>query len=101
MIRLPSIHNIQRLGVQFIADALLIRSGRGYNKKQRLLTGIAGAFGHNVIEFPVRLGMDFIKDETGNIQSVFRTCLSGKHLIEPGIPVIDDPLGGRCNLRPL
>ena len=101
MICLPSVHNIQRLGVQFIADALLIRSGRGDNKKQRLLTGIAGAFGHNVIEFPVRLGMDLIKDETGNIQAMLGASLSGQHLIKPGVPVIDDPLRGRRNLRPL
>ena len=101
MISFPAVHDIQRLGMQFITDTFLIRPGRGDDKKQRLLTSISRTFGHNIIEFPVRLGVDLIKDEAGNIQTMLGAGLSGQHLIEPGIPVIDDPLGGCRNLRPL
>ena len=84
--------------MQFITDTFLIRPGRGDDKKQRLLTGVTGAFGHDIIEFPVRLGVDLIKDEAGNIQAMFCSCFSGKHLIKPGIPVIDDPFCSSSNL---
>ena len=47
--------NILRFLVDFIADAVGIRSGCGNQEIQRLHSGIAGTFGHNIKQFPIGL----------------------------------------------
>ena len=41
--------------VNFIADAVGVRSGSGNQEVQRLHSGIAGTFGHNIKQLSVRL----------------------------------------------
>ena len=53
--------NILRFLVDFIADAVGIRSGCGDKRIQRLHSGIAGTFGHNIEQLSVRLFMQAIK----------------------------------------
>lgn len=48
--------------MQFVADAVLVIARCGDDEKERLLPGITGAFGQDIVELPVRLGVDFIKD---------------------------------------
>ena len=87
--------------MQLVADALLVGAGRGDQEVQRLFTGIAGAFGQDIIQLAVWLGMDFIQNKAGHIQAVFRAYLCGKHLIKPGVAVVDDAFGRRHDLAPL
>ena len=69
-ILLPPCHQIQDLGVQFVANAVLVIARRGDDEKERLLPGITGAFGQDIVELPVWLGVDFVKYQPRNIQSV-------------------------------
>ena len=101
MVDFPASHDIQRLGVQLIADGFLIRACGRDQKVQRLLPGITGALGENIVQFPVGLGMDLVQHEAGNVQAVLGPDLCGKDLIETGIGVVHDPLGGRSNLGSL
>ena len=64
----------------------------------RLLPGITGAFGQHIVELSVRLGVDFVKYKTRNIQSMLGSCFSRKHLVKPGIAVVNDPLSCRAYL---
>ena len=57
VINLPTCHDIQRFHVELVADALLIRPCGRNQEVQRLLTGIAGALGQNIVQFPVGLSM--------------------------------------------
>ena len=59
--------------VQLIADALLVRAGRGDQEEQRLFTGITGTFGQNIVELAVGLGMDLIQHKPGHVQAMLRT----------------------------
>ena len=61
--------------MQFVADAVLVIARCSDDEKERLLPCITRAFGQDIVEFPVRLGMDFIKDQAGYIESVLGSCL--------------------------
>ena len=87
-------HDIQSLCMQFVADALLIRASRSDDKEKWLLTGIAGAFGEDIVQLSVRLGVYLIKHQARYVQTVFGTCFCGKHLVKPGIAVVDNTFGG-------
>ena len=50
--------------MKLVADALLVRAGRGDQEEQRLLTGITGTFGKDIVEFSVWLGMNLIQHQT-------------------------------------
>ena len=63
---------IKGFHMQLIADALLVRAGRGDQEEQRLFTGITGTFGQDIVELAVGLGMDFVQHQTGHIQAVLR-----------------------------
>lgn len=54
--------------MQFIADALLICASRSDDKEQRLFTGIAGAFGEDIVQLSVRLGVYLIKYQARYVQ---------------------------------
>ena len=94
-ILLPARHQVQGLGMQFVADAVLVIARCGDDEKERLLPCITGAFGQDIVELPVRLGVDFIKDQAGHIEPVLGSCFCRQHLVEPGVAVIDDSLPGR------
>ena len=92
MINLSSCHDIQCLGMQLIADGFFVRTCCCDKEIQRLLSGIAGSLGKDIIELPVRLGMNLVKNQSRNIQAVLRPDLSRQHLIKPGIAIINNPL---------
>ncbi len=71
--------------MQFVTDAVLVIARCGDDEKERLLPCITRAFGQDIVEFPVRLGVDFIKDQAGHIESVLGSCFRRQHLIEPGL----------------
>ena len=79
--------------MQLVADAFLICSCCSNQEEQRLFSGIAGTFGQNIVELSVWLGMYLIQNQTTHIQTVLGANLSGKHLVETCIGVIDDSLG--------
>ena len=45
VVDLTSGQQVKCLHVEFVADALLVRAGRGDQEEQRLFTGITGTFG--------------------------------------------------------
>ena len=66
----PTLKNILCLLVRFVANAVGVRSGGGYEEIQRLHTRVTGAFRHNIKQLSVRLGVKFIKNYTVNIETV-------------------------------
>ena len=89
---LSAFQNVLRLLVYFIADAVGIGSGGCDKKIQRLHSGIAGAFCHNIKEFSVGLGMQFIKDYSMNIESMLGIGFCRKYLIEAVCRNVHDTL---------
>ena len=86
--------------MKLIADAVLVVPGRRDDEEQWLFAGIARAFRQDVVQLAVRLGVDFVKDEAGHVETMFCSCFRRKHLIETGVPIVDDPLARRPNLGP-
>ena len=74
--------NILCLLVNFIADAVGIRSGCGNQEIQRLHSRITGAFGHNIEQFPIGLRVKFIEHNPVDVEAVFGISFGGKHLIK-------------------
>ena len=64
MVDLTSSQQVKSFHVKLVADALLVRAGRGDQEEQRLLTGITGTFGKDIVEFSVWLGMNLIQHQT-------------------------------------
>ena len=64
VVDLTSGQQVKRLHVQLVTDALLVRAGRGDQEEQRLLTGITGTFGKDIVKFSVWLGMNLIQHQT-------------------------------------
>ena len=81
-IMLSAFQNVLCFLVNFIADAVGVRSGSGNQEVQRLHSGIAGTFGHNIKQLSVRLRMQFIKHNPVNVETMFAIGFSRKHLIE-------------------
>ena len=78
--------------MELVTDALLVCPRSRDEKVQGLFSGITGSFSQYIIKFSIGLGVDFIQDKAGHIQAMFCAHLCGKHLVESGIAVIDDPL---------
>ena len=70
-------------------------------KIERLLSRVTGALGQNIIQLPVGLAVQLIKHKAAYIQAVLGADLCRQHLIKPGVPVIDDALSSRHDLRSL
>jgi len=83
------IQNILRLLVYLIADRVGIIPSRGNEEIKRLLSRVAGAVGHNIVELAVRLGVQLVEYHRMNIETVFRIGFCGKHLIEAPQRLID------------
>ena len=88
----PAIQNIPRLLVNLIADAVHVIARRGNEKIERLLSGVAGAVGHNIIELPVWLGVQLVKYHRMDVEAMLGVCLCGKYLIEAPQWLIDQAL---------
>ena len=69
--------NILCLLVDFIANAVGIRSGCGDQEVKRLHSGITGTFGHNIKQLSVRLRMQFIKHNPMNVETVLGVGFGG------------------------
>ena len=78
----PAIQNIPRLLVNLIADAVHVIARRGNEKIEGLLSGVAGAVGHDIIELPVWLGVQLVKYHRMDVEAMLGVCLCGKYLIE-------------------
>ena len=64
VVDLTSSQQVKGFHVELVADALLVRAGRGDQEEQRLLTGITGTFGKDIVEFSVWLSMNLIQNKT-------------------------------------
>ena len=70
MVDLSAVQNVKGFGMKFITDRLLIRTGCGDQEEQGLLPGITGAFGQDIVELAVGLGMYFGQHKARNVQAV-------------------------------
>ena len=100
MVDLTSSQQVKGFHVELVADALLVRAGRGDQEEQRLFTGVTGTFGKDIVEFPVWLGMNLIQNKTRHVQAVFRSNFSRQDLIKSCVPVVHNALRSRHDLAP-
>lgn len=98
----PALQNILGLLVCFVADGAGVSASRGDEEVERLHPGIARAFGHDIKQLSVGLGVQFVKDHPVDVEAVLAVCLCRQHLVEGVCGLIDDPLlhiFQRCALR--
>ena len=100
MIDFASFDDVLGFLVYLIADRFRIVAGCCNKEIQRLHSGIAGAFCHDIKQLSVRLGMQFIEHHTMRVESVLVTDIGGKHLIDTARWLINDPLLGIEYLDP-
>ena len=100
VVDLASLDDVLGLLVDLIADGLRIVAGRGNEKVQRLHTGVAGAFGHNIKELAVRLGVQLIEHHAVGIETVLVAHIGREHLVDTARWLIDEPLLGIQYLDP-
>lgn len=93
--------NVLRLLVTSVADGIRIISGSGDQEIQRLHSGVAGAFGHNIKEFSVRLSVQLVKYYAVDIEAVFGICFCGKYLIKAVRRFVDPLLRGQYLYPPV
>ena len=74
---LSALQNVLCLLMNFIADAVGVRSGCGNQEIQRLHSRITGTFGHNIKQFPIELRMQFIKHNSVNVETMFTIGFGG------------------------
>ena len=86
--------------VDLIADGFGIVAGRGDEKIQRLHSGVAGAFGHNIKELAVRLGVQLIEHHAVGVEAVLVSNICGEHLVDTARWLINEPLLGIQYLDP-
>ena len=101
MVDLATLDDILGLLVNFIADGFRIVAGRGDEEIQRLHTSVAGAFGHNIKEFAVRLRVQLIEHHAVGVETVFVADIGGEHLVDTARWLINEPLLGIQYLDPL
>ena len=98
---LPTLQNILGLLVCLIADGAGVGASRGDEEVERLHPGIAGAFGHNIEQLSVGLGVQLIKDHTVDVEAMLAVRLRRQHLVEGVGGLVDDAFLGGQNLHPL
>ena len=101
MVDFASLDDVLGLLVDLIADGLRIIAGRGDKKIQRLHTGIAGAFCHDIKELAVGLGVQLIEHHAVGIKSVFVAHIGGEHLVDTARRLINESFLGIQYLDPL
>ena len=94
VVDLPPLDDVLGLLVDLIADGLRIVAGRGDEEIQRLHSCIAGAFGHDIKELAVRLGVQLIEHHTVGVEAVLVADVGGKHLVDTARWLINEPLLG-------
>ena len=65
-----SFDNILSLGMHLVADAVFIGTGSRNDEIQRLLSGRAGALGHDVEQLSVGLAQQFVEDTGVDVVAV-------------------------------
>ena len=77
-----------------IADGVGIVAGRGDQKVKRLHPGVPGALEHDVKEFPVGLGMQFIEDHAVGVETMLIRHIRRQHLVGAVSGKVGDLLQG-------
>ena len=101
VVDLSSVNDVLGFLVYLIADGLRIVAGRGDKEIQRLHTGIAGAFCHDIKELAVRLRVQLIEYHAVGVETVLVAYIGGEHLLDTARWLIDEPLLGIQYLDPL
>ena len=101
MVDLATLNDIFCFLMYLIADGLRIIAGCGNEEIQRLHTGIAGAFGHDIKEFAVGLGVQLIEYHTVCIEAVLVADISREYLVDTARWLINEPLLGIQYFDPL
>ena len=78
---LASVDDVQRLLMHLPADAVLVISGGGDQKIQRLHSRIAAALGHDVKQLPVGLRVQLVEYHAVGIEAVLVVNIGAEHLI--------------------
>ena len=100
MVDLASLDDVLGLLVDLIADGLCIVSGCSDEEIQRLHPGVTRAFGHNIKELAVRLGVQLVKHHAVGVETVLITDIGGEHLVDTARWLINEPLLGIQYLDP-
>lgn len=101
MVDLASLDDILCFLVDLIADGLCIVAGRGDEEIQRLHTGVAGAFGHDVKELAIGLRVQFVEHHAVGVETVLVADIGGEHLVDTARWLINEPFLGIQYLDPL
>ena len=101
MIGFAAFQNVLCLLLYFVADGVRIVPGGGDEEIQRLHPGIAGAFGHDIVQFAVGLGVEFVKYHAMGIEAVLVAHISGQHLVDAPGGLVDNALLGVENFDSL
>ena len=101
MVDLASLDDVLGLLVDLIADGLCIVSGCSDEEIQRLHPGVTGAFGHNIKELAVRLGVQLVKHHAVGVETVLVADIGREHLVDTARWLINEPLLGIQYLDPL
>ena len=91
-IMFPAFQDVDGLGVYLVADGILVRSRRGNDEIQGLLSGRAGALRHDVEQLAIGLAQQFVEDAGVDVVSVFRGDLGGKRLVDGSGRQVDQAL---------
>ena len=79
---LTAFQNIHGLRVYLVADGILVGASSGDDEVERLLSGCARAFGHDVEQLPVRLAQQLVEYAAVDVVAVLRSDLRRKGLID-------------------
>ena len=90
---LPALQNILGLLVCLVADGAGVGASRGDEEVERLHPGVAGTFGHDIEQLSVGLGVQLVKDNPVDVESVLAVRFRRKHLIEGVGRRVDDAFG--------
>ncbi|CRH93368.1 Uncharacterised protein [Chlamydia trachomatis] len=84
-----------------ITNRMRVGTGRRDEEVQRLRASITRTLGHHVEQGTARLGVEFVEDDTRNVEPVLRIRLSAQHLIEGVGGLVNNPLLRGKNLDTL
>nr|DAO53593.1 MAG TPA: hypothetical protein [Caudoviricetes sp.] len=101
VVDLPAGNDVLRFLVYLVADGLRIVARCGDKEIQRLHSGVAGAFGHDIKQLAIGLRMQFVKHHTMSIETVLVAHIGRKHLVYTSRRLINEPLLGIQYLDPL
>ena len=94
MVDFSSLDDVPGLLMYLVADGFRVVAGGGNEEIQRLHTGIAGAFGHNIKQLSVGLGMQLVKHHAVGVETVLVANIRRKHLVDTARWLIDEPFLG-------